>query len=466
VMPEVTVDPLTRIEGLGRIRLEVEDGALKDLKFQIMVAPRFYEYLLTGKPVEEAPRISQRICGICYTSHHLVSVKAIEDAWDVEPPETAVLLRRSMNAGGFVTSHSLHNAFLALPDLVDLPANARNFVALLGKYPELGKIAVKIHAYGNKVVEATGGRVVHVVTSVPGGQTSGLSEQRRDELVEDGEETLELCTKLADFEVDLYERDLPYCEQYPRVETNFMALVNGMDYDVYDGDCRIISGDGAQLARFKPHDYLDYIEEAVWEHSSTKVPHYKPQGVESILRVGPLSRLNVSEVMPFPVAEEYLNTYLKIFPRPCTQVQAYNLARIPELIAGVEEVLMMLKDDRILSEKTRIPVKSKAGVGAAMIEAPRGTLMHNYEIDERGLLRWVNIIAPTTFNHPLIQQDLYKSASEYAHEFEDEKTRSDACWRLEKIVRAYDPCTSCSVHSLDVDLIVDGRRIEVKEGRR
>jgi len=192
-MPEVTVDPLTRIEGLGRIRLEVEDGALKDLKFQIMVAPRFYEYLLTGKPVEEAPRISQRICGICYTSHHLVSVKAIEDAWGVEPPETAVLLRRAMNAGGFVTSHSLHNAFLALPDLVDLPANARNFVALLGKYPDLGKIAVKIHAYGNKVVEATGGRVVHVVTSVPGGQTSGLSEQRRDELVEEGASTRGTC---------------------------------------------------------------------------------------------------------------------------------------------------------------------------------------------------------------------------------------------------------------------------------
>jgi len=465
-MTRIEVDPLTRIEGLGKIRLEVEGGALRDLKFQIMVAPRFFEYLLLGKPAEEAPRISQRICGICYTSHHLVSVKAVEDAWGVEPPEAAVMLRRAMNAGGFITSHALHNAFLALPDLVGLPSDARNFVAMMGKHPDIAKLAVKIHAYGNRVVEATGGRIVHVVTSVPGGQTRGLSEQRRDELVEEGEEALDACTRLADFEIDLYERDVPFCGQYPRIETNFMGLVSGEGYEIYDGDCRIISGRGGELARFDPRDYLDHIEEEVWEHSSTKVPYYRPQGREGILRVGPLSRLNVSGGMPFPVAEEYLTSYLGIFPRTCTQVQAYNLARIPELIAAVEEVLTLLRDDRILSERTRVPARSRAGVGAAMVEAPRGILLHNYEVDGDGIIRWVNIIAPTTFNHPLIQQDLYASAAEHAPEFEDPETRGDACWRLEKIVRAYDPCTSCSVHAIGIDLVVDGRRVEVEEGRR
>lgn len=463
-MTKVEIDPLTRIEGLGKIRVEIEDGELNDLKFQIMVAPRFFEYLLLGKPVEEAPRISQRICGICYTSHHLASVKTIEDAWGVEPPETAVMLRRTMNAGGFVTSHSLHNAFLALPDLVDLPSDARNSIAMMEKYPDLVETAVKIHEYGNKVVEATGGRIVHVVTSIPGGQTMGISEQRRDELVEEGEDVLKACKALADFEIELYEKDVPYCQQYPRIETNFMGLVSGdLDYDIYDGDCRIISGEGKELIRFDPHDYLEHIEEAVWEHSSTKAPYYKPHGQKGILRVGPLSRLNVSADMPFPVANDYMQEYLKLFPRPCTQVQAYNLARMPELIAAVEEVLILLKDDRILSDEIRVPVKSRGGVGAAMVEAPRGILMHNYEIDDNGILRWVNIIAPTTFNHPLIQQDLYQSASDYAGELADPSTRAEACWRLEKIVRAYDPCTSCSVHMVEVDLAVDGVRVDVKE---
>ena len=163
----VEVDPLTRIEGMGKIKVEIKDNQLHDLKFQITVAPRFFEYLLTGKRCEEAPRLTQRICGICYVSHHLVSVKAIEDAWGVTPPETAVKLRRVMNAGGYVTSHSLHSAFLAVPDLAGLPAESRNFIALMGKYPEIGKAALKIHAYGNKVVEATGWPAITNVAWLP-----------------------------------------------------------------------------------------------------------------------------------------------------------------------------------------------------------------------------------------------------------------------------------------------------------
>ena len=461
----IEIDPLTRIEGMGKIKVEIKDNQLHDLKFQITVAPRFFEYLLTGKRAEEAPRLTQRICGICYVSHHLAAVKAIEDAWGVTPPETAIKLRRLMNAGGFVTSHSLHSAFLAVPDLVGLPAESRNFIALMGKYPELGKAALKIHAYGNKVVEATGGRIVHVVTSVPGGQTLRLKEQRRDELVEEGREVLELVKVYADFVFDIYEKDTLTCSQFPDVETNFMALVQGPqnDWDVYDGDGRIVGPTGKELARFNPSNYYEYIQEAVWEHSSTKVPYYKPEGVSGVIRVGPLARLNVANKIPFPVAREYEERYLKLFPRTCLQVQGFNLARIPELVAGQEEALAMLEDDTILGEDIRIPVKSRGGEGASFIEAPRGILTHHYVLDEKGLIRYANIIAPTTYNHPLIQQDLYENAKIYASEIADPATRADACWRLEKIVRAYDPCTSCSVHMVDFDITVDGSFVEVKE---
>jgi len=462
---KVEIDPLTRIEGMGKIKVEVENNELKDLKFQVTVAPRFFEYLLTGKRAEEAPRLTQRICGICYVSHHLASVKAIENAWGVTPTETAVKLRRLMNAGGYVTSHSLHSAFLAVPDLVGLPADGRNFIALMGKYPEIGKAALKIHAYGNKVVEASGGRIVQVVTSVPGGQTLALKEERRRELLEEGKEVLELIKVYADWVFDFFEKDAPICSQFPDLETNFMGLVNGPDdhYDVYDGKGRIISGTGKEVAKFDTNYYYNHIQEAVWEHSSTKVPYYKPEGVNGNLRVGPLARLNVASKLPWPVANEYEERYLKLFPRPCLQVQAFNLARIPELIAGQEEVLQMLEDPQITDTDIRKPVKSRGGEGATFIEAPRGVLTHHYVIDEKGLIRYANIMAPTTYNHPLIQHDLYENAKIYASEFADEKKRAEACWRLEKIVRAYDPCTSCSVHMVDFDLKVDGQWVEVKE---
>ena len=461
----VEIDPLTRLEGMGKIKVEIKDNELHDLKFQITVAPRFFEYLLTGKRAEEAPRISQRICGICYVSHHLVSVKAIEDAWGVTPTETAVKLRRLMNAGGFITSHSLHSAFLAVPDFVGLPADARNFIAFMSKYPDLGKAALKIHAYGNKVVQATGGRIVHVVSSVPGGQTLRLKEERRDELLKEGKEVLQLIKAYADFVYDIYEKDNLVCRQFPESETNFMALVSGPKdhWDIYDGDAKIIGPTGKELVRFHPSKYYEYIQEAVWEHSSTKVPYYKPEGMGGILRVGPLARLNVAGSIPFSVAKEYQDRYLKMFPRTCLQVQGFNLARIPELIAGQEEVLAMLEDPGITSEDIRVPVKSRGGEGAAFIEAPRGILTHHYVIDDNGLIRYANILAPTTYNHPLIQQDLYASAKEYAKQIADPEKRANACWRLEKIVRAYDPCTSCSVHMIDFDVTVDGSVVEVKE---
>ena len=464
-MKNVVIDPLTRIEGMGKIKVEVQNNELKDLKFQITVAPRFFEYLVTGKRAEEAPRLTQRICGICYVSHHLASVKAIENAWEVTPPETAIKLRRLMNAGGFVTSHSLHSAFLAIPDLIGLPADSRNFIALMSEFPEIGKAALKIHAYGNKVVEATGGRIVQVVTSVPGGQTLALKEQRRKELLDEGKEVLNLMKVYADWVFDIYEEDRLVCSQFPDVETNFMALVNGPDdhYDIYDGDARILSGTGKEVAKFNTNYYYNYIQEAVWTHSSTKVPYYKPQGVSGTLRVGPLARLNVASKLPWPVAREYEQRFLEIFPRTCLQVQGFNLARIPELIAGQEEVLEMLEDPKITNENIRIPVKSRGGEGASFVEAPRGVLTHHYVINDNGLITYANIMAPTTYNHPLIQQDLYENAKIYASEFTDEDKRADACWRLEKIVRCYDPCTSCSVHMVDFDIKVDGRCVEVTE---
>jgi len=176
------------------------------------------------------------------------------------------------------------------------------------------------------------------------------------------------------------------------------------------------------------------------------------------MRVGPLARINVIDKMQWGTGAEYLKAYEKIFKRPTDDTAAYNLARTVELVASVDEVLYDLGNDIIMTERTREPVKAKAGVGYAFIEAPRGLLYHGYEIDEKGIIKEANIVAPTTFNHKSIENNLRRWANAHASSFAKKETRQDAMWGIEKIVRAYDPCLSCSVHMVEVDLTVDGEK--------
>jgi F420-non-reducing hydrogenase large subunit len=459
----LVIDPLTRIEGVGRVKIDVEGGAVKDLQFSTMVSPRFFEYLLLNKPAEEAPRISERICGICYVNHHLVSVKAVEDAWSVEVPQVATMLRRLINAGSFVTSHSLHLAFLALPDLMDL--KDRSFIGVAKADPDLAKIALQIHEYGNRVVTEIGGRLVHPVTAVPGGMTKGLTGEARYKLLTEGRIALNNAKRCADFILGLYERRRDDPLEYMTDKTNYMGLVRDGGHELYHGNVRVKGPDGGLLHEFEPHDYRKYWEEKASDHSYTKIPYLKSKGYpEGVGRVGPLARFNVMDSLPWPESKEYLNAYDEIFGRPCDDAAAYHLARAVELVSAVEECIQNLSDDQIVSQETRVPVKMREGEGVGIVEAPRGLLLHNYRVDGNGLLKYVNIIAPTTFNHPIIERNLRRSAEAHVKEFTDAKRRDAALWRLEKIVRAYDPCLSCSVHMIDVDLTVDGKAVETVPG--
>lgn len=459
----ISIDPLTRVEGAGRVMVDVEDREVRDLRFSVMVSPRFFEFLLLNKPAEDAPRISERICGICYVSHHLVSVKAVEDAWGVEVPEAATLLRRVMNAGGFVTSHALHLAFLALPDLMNL--KERNFLGIAREDPELAKMALGIHEYGNRVVTEIGGRLVHPVAAVPGGMTKGLTGEARYKLLTEGRRALSSARKLADFVFKVIEDQRESLSEYMEEKTNYMGLVNDGDYEIYHGPVRVRERDGGPIHEFTPQDYRAHWEERTSDHSYTKIPYLKSKGYpEGVSRVGPLARFNVIDSIPWPRAEDYLKAYEGLFDRPCDETAAYNLARAVELVAAVEECIEGLSDDRIVSMDTRIPVEARAGEGVGIVEAPRGLLLHNYRVDGDGLLKYVNIIAPTTFNHPSIERNLRSAAEAHVEELVDEDSRDGALWRLEKIVRAYDPCLSCSVHTIDVDLTIDGEPVDTREG--
>jgi len=457
----LSVDPLTRVEGGGRVKIEVKDGKVKDLQFSTTTSPRFFEILLLNKQAEDAPRISERICGICYVNHHLVSVKAVEDAWGVEVPETALMLRRVLNAGSFVTSHSLHLAFLALPDLLGL--EELNFIGLAKKYPDLAKKAIQIHEYGNRVVKEIGGRLVHPVTAIPGGMTKALSGEARLNLVVEGRMALNNVRSLVELVLELYERRINDPLEYMADETPHMGLVRDGKHELYDGPVRVKGEKGEIIHEFKPKDYRKYLEEAVSDHSFTKLPYLRSEGYpDGAVRVGPLSRFNVIDSMPWTVAKSYLEDYDNLFKRPTHDTAAYNLARAIETVAAVEECIHYLSDDQIVSTDIRVPVKSKAGEGVGIVEAPRGLLLHNYRIDDDGLIRYVNIIAPTTFNHPNIERNLRLWAEAHVDELKNVGTRDRALWGIEKIVRAYDPCLSCSVHSIDMDLVIDGETCSIR----
>jgi len=317
-----------------------------------------------------------------------------------------------------------------------------------------------LHEYGNRVVTEIGGRLVHVVTSVPGGQTKGLTGEARYKLLREGRVALTNVRKIADAFFSIYEKRADDPSEYMGVETPYMGLVskNG-EYELYDGDIRVKNGEGVQLFQFPAQEYYKRLEETTSDHSFTKIQYLKDMGpIGGLMRVGPLARINVIDRMQWGTAAEYLKRYEKIFRRPTDDTAAYNLARTVELVASVDEVLSDLGNDVIMTERTREPVKAKAGAGYAFVEAPRGLLFHSYEIDEKGIIKTANIVAPTTFNHKSIENNLKRWAGAHAGAFEKKETRQEAVWGIEKIVRAYDPCLSCSVHMVEVDLTVDGEK--------
>ena len=454
----ITINPLTRLEGTGKVKIEVESGKLKDLQFTVAVAPRFFEYLLLNKPAEDAPRISERICGICYVNHHLVSVKAIEDAWDVTIPEVADLLRRTLNAASFITSHTLHLAFLALPDLISI--NNRNIIGVAEAVPDVAEAALQLHEYGNRVVAEIGGRIVHVVTAVPGGMTKGLTGENRYKLLREGRVAMTNVRKIADTIFKIYEsrENDPY--EYLGLKVPYMGLVTSKgEYEIYDGDLRVRGSDGNNLLQFPAQEYFKYFEETSSKHSFTKINYLKDMGkIGGLNRVGPLARLNVIDDIKWSNSYEYLKSYTKLFGRPTDDTAAYNLGRTVELVASVEEVLEGLSNDMITRERTREPIKAKEGWGAAFVEAPRGLLHHSYETDEKGIIKGVNIVAPTTFNHKSIENNIRVYAEHNIDGLVSKEKRPDILWGIEKIVRAYDPCLSCSVHMVEIDLTVDGEK--------
>ncbi|HID17503.1 TPA: Ni/Fe hydrogenase subunit alpha [Candidatus Bathyarchaeota archaeon] len=444
---EIRIEPVTRVEGHAKVTIFLRGEKIEKIQLNIIEPPRFFEKLVENKPAEEAPRITERICGICYASHHLASVKAVETAWGVSPPKAAVNLRRLLNAGQHVASHILHLAFLALPDLLDI--KDRNFVEASKRNPELVESAFKLHEYGLKVMKSVGGREIHPVTAIPGGMSKPLSGEDRDALLRGSDEAIQIAEEIASFLFNALEERGELVREFPSNKTYYMSLTSDGTHEIYDGLLTVVNPEGKLKLKFPPNEYLDHVAEKAVPHSYVKYPFLKEFGYpDGLYRVGPLARLNVAKEIAMPKAFKYLCSFKKSFGDPAHNVLAYNAARAVELVHATEMVKAILKDPSIESDDVLVEPVPREGNGVGIVEAPRGVLIHHYRVNKDGLIERGNFIVATGQNVPLIELDIMSFMGK--RRLNPDLTEEELLWKVETLVRAYDPCISCATHIVEL----------------
>ncbi|KAF5083969.1 NAD-reducing hydrogenase HoxS subunit beta [anaerobic digester metagenome] len=467
-MKQIEISPVTRIEGHAKITVQLDDsGNVSDAHFHVMEI-RGFEKFLEGAAVEEAPRITPRICGVCQTAHHIASAKATDAVFGLKPPETAEKLRELMLLGQYVHSHSLHFYFLGAPDLVmgpDSDPAERNVLGIIKNNPDLAKMAIKTRAVGQHITSIVGGKPVHPVTAVPGGQSKGLDAEGRDKLLNDAKECVGLVEAGVEVAKPLFEEYADAIETLGPVETYFGGLTSGGKLGFYDGQMKVIDKEGSMVHEFESNDYLDYIEEKVQPWSYMKFPFLKQVGFpDGSYRVGPLARLNIVDGVPTEKAGALYGEYKDKFGMAQNPL-LYHYARLIELMYSAERAVELLEDDAIVGEDIRQGVDSlmtraeakesnETLRGVGIIEAPRGSLIHDYETDGAGIIQRANLIVATGQNNLSMDIGVRETAKALIH---GEEVSEGLKNRLEMIIRAYDPCLSCATHMINGEspLLVD-----------
>ncbi len=416
-MSKITIEPLSRVEGHGKVTITVDDsGVPTDVKLHI-TALRGFEQFVVGRPGEEVPRIVPRICGICQTPHHLSAVRAVENAWGAEVPSAATKVRELMQLGNMLHSHALHFYFLVAPDFVMGPNSdpaTRNIVGVIGEAPDVAKQAIALRKFGQTLIATTGGKPIHPVTGVPGGLSKPFAEEHRDAFLAEIDTMIEYAQNGVELVKSLNEKYSKEINSLGVIDTWYLGLVNDEGkHEFYEGTLRFVSPDGKTKQEFKQEEYLDNIGEHVVEHTYVKYPYNKKVGYpDGLYRVGPLAMLNVCDSIATPIAEEQRKIFEETFGKPANQSLAYNHARLIEILAACERVKELLNDSEITSTDVRAEVEPKAGSGVGAIYAPRGTLFHNYETDDNGIVVKANMIVASTHNTPTMEKAIQQAAKE------------------------------------------------------
>jgi F420-non-reducing hydrogenase large subunit len=459
-MKVIEIDPITRLEGHGKISIFLDDrGEVENAYLQIPEL-RGFEKFCEGRRAEDLPIITPRICGVCPAAHHLASTKALDDAFNVDPPSPAKKLRELMYSGYYIYDHILHFYFLGGPDFVVGPKaqpEKRNILGVIEKVGlDIAKEVIKHRAYGQKITEIIGGRATHPVFGLPGGVGKALSEEKRLIIEEMAESSLEF----AKFSLKLFSDvvlgnqdyvDLILSDAYT-LKTYYMGLVDEDNkVNFYDGKVRVINPQGEEFVKFETHEYLDIIEEHVEPWTYAKLPYLKRVGWKGLVdgpdsgiyRVGPLARLNVSDGMATPLAQqEYKRMYSTLGGKPVHSTLAFHWARLIELLYATERTLELVRDDEITSKNIRNK-PGRPGEGIGIIEAARGTLIHHYHLDEKALTKNLNLIVATNNNNPAICMSIRDAAKGLIHGGNVDEGLLNM---VEMAFRAYDPCFACATH--------------------
>jgi F420-non-reducing hydrogenase large subunit len=458
----ITIDPVTRLEGHGRIEIFLnEDGSVADAIWQVAEL-RGFEKFCVGRPAEEMTRIMPNICGVCPSAHHMAAVKALDEVFGVEPTLTAKLIRRLEFNAFYIEDHYVHFFFLAAPDFIvgpDADPAERNVLGLIAKVgKDVGLKVIEVRKRNRDIIRHIFGKAPHPEGGLPGGVPRGISEQDRTWIIENADYSLEF----ARFALQLFKDAVLAKPQYLemilseayQLRTYYMGLVDEEGkVAFYDGKIRVVDPKGNKFLTFAPKDYRQHVAEWVEPWTYVRISYLKElgwRGLEegdetSLYRVAPLARLNASDGMKTPEAQKECELmYETLGGKPSHHSLAMHWARLICALQAAEENVMIARDPLLTSKDIRNLRFKLTGSGVGCVEAPRGTLIHDYETDENGIITKVNLIVATQNNAGPISLSIKKAAREMVR---GEDVAEGFLNRVEMAFRAYDPCLSCATHA-------------------
>ena len=421
MVKEIVVEPVTRLEGHGGLRIVLsDDGKVQDVQFNI-TSTRFFEKFLEGRYCEHIPRITPRICGICPIPHHIAPTKAIEDAWGVEIPTPALKLRQLLINAKQYSSHALHFYALAAPDFLLGPfadPALRNVVHVINKMPDVGAMALKMMDFGQKLCATVGGKSVHPVSAIVGGMKKPMDESARDLFLKQIEDQVEWSKKTVEIGLKIIDDYWDVVANVGVVPTYYVGMTKNGVHDIYEGDIRIVSPTGEKFD-YAPQKYLDALGEHIPEHSYATHMYYKPAGYpEGIYRANTLAMINAADKMATPLADEALQAMrAKLGTNIPHHTFAYHWARLIELVESIEMIATLLQDPDIVNPDCKtLDVQPREADGVGVVEAPRGLLLYHIFSDAEGICKKANLLVATNHNIAGIEKTLMHVAKQV---FED-----------------------------------------------
>ena len=449
-MKRLTIDPVSRIEGHAKISIHLNDeGRVSSTQLHITQV-RGFEKFTEGRPFYEMPGITSRICGICPVSHLLASAKACDAILAVRIPATAIKLRELLHCAQFVQSHALSFFYLSSPDLLlgmDSDPAKRNVIGVIEKHPELARLGIELRKFGLQIIEGLALERVHPSWVVPGGVNAPMSPQLRERIQSEMPGIMAGAERTINFfkeAIGSFQEEIDYFGSAP---TMYAGMVDRKgNLQLYDGTLRFRDAAGAIVKDEIPaEEYSDYIGEASLRDSYLKAPYYKPIGYpQGIYRVGPLARLNACDQCGTPKADVELAEFRQRFGNPAHSAFLFHYARLIELLYALERISQLLDDPQILNTHVRATAGVNSLEGVGMVEAPRGVLIHHYKVNEDGGIVWVNLIVATGHNNLAIGKSIQQVSE---HFIDGNKLQEGMLNRVSAVVRAYDPCFSCSTHA-------------------